>query len=139
MPTICPQPKLSTVFPRKYSLRTGVQLMRLLILEDDPKDLLRAADAAHAVGINVIDAFTELGPAKAFLDLSLGYESGYELLRAWHSARAQSKVRMIVWSRLEDTNPAICELFRIDAYVSKWDGESALREALRCIAPATVN
>ena len=46
---------------------------------------------------------------------------------------------MIVWSQLEDPNRAICELFKIDAYVSKWDGESALREALRCIAPAPVN
>ncbi len=129
--------------------------MRLLILEDDLKDLLMAANAAQSVGFTVVEAFTSLGPARAFfnlglrgegplpdailLDLCLERESGYEVLRAWHSARAQSRVRMIVWTRLEDRNRAIEKLFKIDAYVSKWDGASAVHEALRRIAPAAVN
>ena len=130
--------------------------MRLLIIEDDLKDLRVAADVARSVGIRDIQTFHWLQPAKTLLeqgfrgegplpdavllDLAIGCDSGYEVLRVRLSAHAQSKIRVIVWSELdEDRNRELCELFKIDDYVSKQDGAQALREALRRISPVTVN
>jgi CheY-like chemotaxis protein len=130
--------------------------MRLLIVDDDLRDLRVAIDAARSVGIRNIEVFNWLQPAMKFLeegfrgegplpdavllDLAIGCESGYEVLRARHSAHANSKIRVIVWSELdEDRNREICELFNIDEYVSKQDGAAALRQALRRISPVVVN
>ncbi|HEY1650123.1 MAG TPA: hypothetical protein VGF96_19220 [Terracidiphilus sp.] len=94
--------------------------MRLLILEDNPKDVALAKETAHAEGFGDIEAFASLTPAiesieqglqgekplpDAFLvDLDLGSDSGYEFLRFWYRRRATSKVGVIVWSQLEERN-----------------------------------
>ncbi len=129
--------------------------MRVLILDDDLNDLRIASDAARAMGIADVELFQWLAPAQSrlreglrgeaplpdaiILDLALGCESGYELLRLWHSNRAQAKVHMIVWSHLEERNQQLCELFNIDSYVSKWDGVGALSDALRLVNVAAQN
>ena len=129
--------------------------MRVMILEDDLNDLHIAAEAARAMGITDIDAFMWLAPAQVWLDevfqgqrpipdaiildLAVGSDSGCELLRAWHGANAKSKIHMIVWSHLESRNREICELFNVDAYVSKWEGTTALRDALRRLNPTAAN
>lgn len=129
--------------------------MRIMILEDDQKDLLLAMKVAREIGFTEIDPFTSLAPAKFWLeqciqdarplpelmllDLDLGYESGYELLRLWHKIRPTTGSHLIVWCMLGDNNREICELFKIDGYVSKWEGESGLRNAierLNLFAPA---
>ncbi len=126
--------------------------MRILILEDEPKDLKVASDAAHATGYDEIQSFMWLSPAVQWLeeglrgerplpsamilDLGLGSDSGYELLRFWHSRKAGSKVHIIVWSQFEERNRDVCEFFGVDAYVGKWEGEAALHEALKNIRPA---
>lgn len=120
--------------------------MCLLILEDDPKDSLLAADAARAEGFEDIEVFTSLPPAierieqalngeknvpdALLVDLSVGSESGYELLRLWHRT-GRAKVHVIVWSCLEERNREICALFKVDTYVPKWEGQAALRKALK--------
>jgi DNA-binding response OmpR family regulator len=129
--------------------------MRVMILEDDLNDLHIAADAARAMGITDIEAFMWLAPAQVWLeeafrgerplpdaiilDLALGCDSGYELLRAWHRANAQSKIHIIVWSNMESRNQELCDLFNVDAYFNKWEGATALRDALRRFSPAEVN
>jgi DNA-binding response OmpR family regulator len=121
--------------------------MRVLILEDEPKDLKTASDIALAAGFNEIQAFMWLAPAilwleeglrgerplphAMILDLGLGSESGYELLRFWHSRQTDAKVHIIVWSQVEERNRDVCDIFGVDAYVGKWEGEAALREALK--------
>jgi DNA-binding response OmpR family regulator len=121
--------------------------MRLLILEDSPKDLQLAEDAARAEGFDDIEAFTSIAPAMlgieqamrgekpmpaaAIIDLDLGSESGYEFLRLCYRKLARSGVHILVWSQLEERNREICALFEVDAYIPKWEGEAALREALR--------
>jgi CheY-like chemotaxis protein len=119
---------------------------RLLVVEDEPKDLKIAADAARSIGISEVDARTTLDAAKAYLekgldgkgplpdgivlDLSLGYESGYELLRLWHATPRLSKIPMVVWTVREDNQREMCDLFNVTTFVSKWEGETAIREAL---------
>jgi CheY-like chemotaxis protein len=121
-------------------------LKRLLLVENEPKDLKFAAETARSIGIPEVEARTSLESARRYLekglngegplpdgivvDLDLGYESGYELLRYWHSTPGLSKIPVIVWSVLGDEQRAMCNLFKVRQYVAKWEGEAAFRAAL---------
>ncbi|HEY1986401.1 MAG TPA: hypothetical protein VGG85_13370 [Terracidiphilus sp.] len=121
-------------------------MTRLLVVEDHPNDLQIAAETARSAGITDLEARTtaqaainylERGlrgdvplPNGIVLDLDLGYESGYELLRFWHSQPALKKIPMIVWTLLGEEQREICNLFKIDAYISKWEGLTTFREAI---------
>lgn len=119
---------------------------RLLVVEDEPKDLKLAAETARSMGISEVDGRTTLDAARVYLDkglagegplpdgivldLSLGYESGYELLRFWHTSPRLSKIPILVWTVREDDQREMCELFNVTSFVSKWEGPAAFREAL---------
>ncbi len=121
-------------------------LKRLLVIENEPKDIQIAADAARSVGISEVEARTTLDAAKSYLerglagqgplpdgivlDLDLGYDSGYELLRFWHSTPALSKIPLIVWSVLGEEQRGMCNLFKVNCFVGKWEGAAAFRDAL---------
>jgi CheY-like chemotaxis protein len=123
----------------------------LLIVEDQPNDLKIAAEVARSVGITNIEARTSFSAARHFLekgmrgdiplpdgivlDLDLGYESGYELLRFWHSTPEISKIPMIIWTLLGEEQREICKLFNVSVYISKWEGVAPFREALRKVEP----
>jgi CheY-like chemotaxis protein len=129
----------------------GRQLKSLLVVEDNPKDVRLAADTARVLGIEHVEARSTLHSALAFLekgvdgeeplpdgivlDLDLGYESGYELLRHWHSTPRLSKIPLIVWSILGEEQRDMCKLFNVNAYVAKWEGPEAFREALAALFP----
>ena len=119
---------------------------RLLVIEDQPSDLRIATDVAQSLGISEIEARTSSRagqiylqaaldaqaplPDSIVLDLDLGYESGYELLRFWHSNPKLSPIRMIIWTVLGEEQREICRLFKVHAVVSKWEGSAALKSAL---------
>jgi CheY-like chemotaxis protein len=121
-------------------------LKRLLLVENEPKDIQIATDAARAVGISEVEARASLDAAKSYLekglkgegtlpdgivlDLDLGYDSGYELLRFWHSTPALSAIPLIVWSVLGEEQRDMCKLFKVNCFVGKWEGAAAFREAL---------
>lgn len=121
-------------------------MKRLLVIEDQPNDLQIAAEAARSAGFETIEARTssqaamrylERGiahevplPHAILLDLDLGYESGYELLRFWHSTPALRGITLIVWSLLGEEQRQICNLFKVNGYISKWEGIATLRGAL---------
>lgn len=122
------------------------RIQRLLLIENEAKDLKIAARAAEAIGIPEVEARTSLDAARSYLDkglngeiplpdaivldLDLGYDSGYELLRYWHSTPGLSKIHVIVWSVLGEEQAEMCKLFKVDAYVGKWAGPEAIRDAL---------
>jgi DNA-binding response OmpR family regulator len=68
------------------------------------------------------------------LDLDLGYESGFELLRFWHSNPQLAKVPVVVWTILGDHYREICGMFKVAAYIDKGDGLAELRKALGGLA-----
>ena len=121
-------------------------LKRLLLVEDELKDLKFASDTARSIGIEEIEARTTLQAARSYLDkalqdevplpdcivldLNLGYESGYELLRYWHSTPRLAQIPIIVWSILGDEQREMCKLFKVDSFVAKWEGAEAFRDAL---------
>jgi hypothetical protein len=64
------------------------------------------------------------------VDLDLGYESGFELLRFRHGHPELASMRLIVWTVLGEQQQQICRLFKVDTVVSKTDGVPALKRAL---------
>jgi len=121
-------------------------LKRLLLVEDELKDLKFASDTARSIGIEEIEARTTLQAARSYLDkalqdevplpdcivldLNLGYESGYELLRYWHSTPRLAQIPVIVWSILGDEQREMCKLFKVDSFVAIWEAAEAFRDAL---------
>ncbi len=124
--------------------------MRLLVVEDQPNDTWMASEAAALAGISTIDAKTSVLGAKNWLeaglkgtialpdaivlDLDLGLESGFELMRFWHSTPALKIIPVIVWTNLDDQFGQLCNLFKVTQVVPKWQGKDALYQALSKIA-----
>jgi DNA-binding response OmpR family regulator len=124
--------------------------MRILILDDNQKDLRFAAHTARSVGFENIETHDSLSsaicslerglrgeqplPDVILVDLDLGFDSGFEMMRFWHSAMPHSNVRLVVWSLLADTNREVCALFKVDAYVGKFEGQAALHDALELLS-----
>jgi DNA-binding response OmpR family regulator len=124
--------------------------MQVLIIEDQPNDLRMAAAAAQASGFTSIEARTSITAAKEYLekaltgahalpqaiilDLDLGYESGFELLRFWHGDPELVKIPVVVWTILGDHYRTVCELFKVRNYVDKALGTAGLRKALSGMA-----
>jgi CheY-like chemotaxis protein len=120
--------------------------MQVLIVEDQPSDLRIAAKAAEASGFSGINTTSSAVTAKEYLekalrgeqalpdaivlDLDLGYDSGFELLRFWHSNPALAKIPLVVWTVLGDQYREICRIFEVSAYVYKGEDISVLRQVL---------
>ena len=119
----------------------------LLVVENEPKDLKNAADLARAVGFSEVAAKSSPQAARIYLDdriangpslpdgilldLDFGYESGYELLRFWHSNPKLRTIPLIVWSMLGEEQREMCKLFKVNQFVGKWEGNAALQNALK--------
>jgi CheY-like chemotaxis protein len=116
-----------------------------MLIDDRPNDLRIASDAARDLGITEVNAQTSVARARLYLekalegqvplpdgivlDLDLGHESGFELLRFWHSTPRLTAIPILVWSVME-RDQEICSLFKINSFVSKWEGPKAFRDAL---------
>jgi CheY-like chemotaxis protein len=119
----------------------------LLVVENEPKDLKCAAESARAVGFAEVEGKTSPYAARIYLedrlangpklpdgillDLDFGIESGYELLRFWHSNSKLRTIPLVVWSILGEEQKQMCNLFKVNQFVGKWEGDEALQDALR--------
>lgn len=124
--------------------------MQVLIVEDQPNDLRLAASAAEESGFSTVEARTSMSAARDYLekalagahplpdaiilDLDLGYESGFELLRYWHGEPQLSKIPLVIWTILGDQYRKVCEMFKVRGYIDKALGAPALRKALSGMA-----
>jgi len=125
---------------------------RLLVVEDEPKDMRNAADAAKLAGFSEVEGRNSPQAARIYLedhlasgtqlpdgillDLDFGYDSGYELLRYWHSNPKLREIPLIVWSILGDEQKEMCELFKVKKFVGKWESSEVLQVALKSILEA---
>src|SRR3569623_1548604 len=119
----------------------------MLVVETEPKDLKNAADSARAAGFKEIEGKTSPYAARLYLedrlangpklpdgillDLDFGIESGYELLRFWHSNSKLRTIPLVVWSILGEEQKQMCNLFKVKQFVGKWEGNEALQNALK--------
>jgi CheY-like chemotaxis protein len=124
-------------------------LIRLLIVENEPQDAKRAAETAKLAGFAEVEARTTPQSARAYLedllalgrtrpdgivlDLDFGVESGYELLRFWHSTPKLREVPVVVWSVMGDEQRKMCDLFRVKQFVGKWEANEVLQQVLQSI------
>ena len=121
-------------------------MARILIVEDHMKDLSVAEQSARSAGFSHIEARADIRSAKSYLekalgaeeslpdlillDLDLGHESGYELLRVRYDSPHLARIPVVIWTQLGHDNYEVCALFNINGYLSKWEGPAALREVL---------
>ncbi len=120
-----------------------------LIVEDQAADVHFAADVVRSLGITDIEARSTATSATAYLedasqkhqtpdlivlDLDLGYDNGFEVLRFWHSHPLKSRSRMVVWTIQGKEQLDMCKLFDVDAVVAKWEGAEGLARAIRPLA-----
>jgi CheY-like chemotaxis protein len=119
---------------------------RLLVVEDDEKYIRRADEAAKAVGFEEVEArvsaessrqYLERGleqgnslPDGILLDLDLGYDSGYELLRFWHQTPQLRSIPLVVWSILGPEHAEVCKLFKVNSFVGKWESPETFQDVL---------
>ena len=126
-------------------------MARLLVLEDNLKDIGIATDMALRAGFSDVQTHSSssmseviLGnaiedgkplPDAMILDLDLGLESGFELLRFCHKNRLIPRIPVVVWTVMGEKEREICQLFEVQEVVAKHEGPSALCEALVRINP----
>ena len=122
----------------------------VLIVDDQPSDARVVVELATSLGATNIEVRTTAGAARLYLqsaldgkkplpdvmvvDLDLGYESGFELMRFWHATPKLNSIRLVVWTVMGAEQQEICRLFKVNAVVSKLDGLSALRRAIEPLA-----
>jgi CheY-like chemotaxis protein len=127
-------------------VKKGLFMNSLLVVEDSATDLKAAAEAATEAGIPVVESQTTARGAREFLekglrgdgplpdgillDLDLGHESGFEVLRFWHSTPRLKAIPLVVWTILGQEQRDICGLFKVNGFISKWEGAAAFKDAL---------
>lgn len=121
---------------------------RILVIEDVVSDVRRAGDVLASLGLNDIRVFRDIPsalrelnvaleagdalPETVILDLNFNFESGFEILRLWHSTpKFRDATTIIVWTAMGDTEHEICRAFGVKTVVPKWEGTPALERALR--------
>lgn len=124
-------------------------MTQLLIIENDPGDVHVAERVALNSGFASLTAATS--PTEAFsilqraqdegrdipdailLDLDLGQESGFDFLRLRYATPWLLKIPLVVWTKLDDHNESICEIFNVQGYVRKSSKDHDLYKALEDI------
>jgi hypothetical protein len=69
-------------------------------------------------------------PNALVIDLDLGIESGFELLRFWHGNPNVRPIPVIIWTGTGAHEREISDLFGVYRFVPKGDGPQPLLKAL---------
>lgn len=124
-------------------------MANVLIVEDDASDLRKSTSALVKLGLGPIDSASSVGkalryldevaegkrtpPALIILDLSLGYESGFEVLRRWRGDQKLSAIQIVVWTQMGEREQELCRLFGLKHIVPKWTGTADLQNAVKAV------
>ena len=120
-----------------------------LVIEDSPSDMLNAKKLLEAHGISDIQGFFRADlallhlqqviegkrpiPGLIILDLEMGMESGFEVLRFFKSHPQLRSTRVVVWTQMGGVEQELCRYFGVEV-VQKTAGRSELRSVLRSCA-----
>ncbi len=122
-------------------------MANVLIVEDNLTDLGTANGVLTELGVEKVESATTIpaalvyleevaerkraAPALILLDLSFGYDSGFEVLRRWKSDARLKAIKIVVWTQMGEREQELCKLFGLQHVVSKWDTIMELRNALQ--------
>jgi CheY-like chemotaxis protein len=114
-------------------------------IDDNKDDLFIATRLLNRVGIKDVTQFSRIPEAIVFLediaegirpcpdlivlDLNVGHDSGFEVLRLYKSNPKLQSCDIIVWTGSDAVHKELCEHFGVDC-VLKSGGDSALTSAI---------
>jgi CheY-like chemotaxis protein len=117
----------------------------VVIIEDSSDDLSTATRVLNGIGIREVATFSRIPEAMIYLeeiaaggrdcpdlmllDLNLGNDSGFEVLRYYKSTPNLQKCQIIVWSASGAIEKELCLHFGVEC-VDKGAGEAALATAI---------
>jgi CheY-like chemotaxis protein len=117
-----------------------------LLIEDSPSDMMKAKKLLEAHGVSDIQAFSRADlallhlqqvmegrrpvPGLIILDLEMGMESGFEVLRFLKSHPQLSSIRVVVWTQMGHVEQELCRHFGVEV-VQKTAARTELRSVLR--------
>ena len=121
---------------------------KTLVIEDVVTDVRRAGEVLTSLGVTDVGVMRDIPaallalraaieaedplPETVILDLNFSGDSGFEILRLWHSnPKFKKATTIVVWTAMGDTEHKICRAFGVKTVVPKWEGTPALERALR--------
>jgi CheY-like chemotaxis protein len=118
----------------------------VVVIEDSPDDLHTAARIFGSIGIRELTTFERIPEAILYLeeivtgarscpdlillDLNLGNDSGFEVLRFYKSNPNIQQCQIIVWTASGGLEKDLCNHFGVEC-LDKEEGEAALATAVR--------
>ena len=140
----------SANYPPNFFAYAGPNMERhlsVVLIEDSAKDVSQAARILKRLDVHKLTVFTIIPTALLYLDevvegtrpcpdvvlldLVLGSESGFEVLRYYKAHPELKNCQVVVWTVMGDVQQELCRHFGVQDIVSKSDGESALLKVLR--------
>jgi CheY-like chemotaxis protein len=120
----------------------------ILLIEDDSTDSDACTKALHYLGNDGVQLITHLmeaeyhlddiianltkPPAAIVLDLGLGPDSGFTLLRKCHAEPKLQRVPILVWTKhTDDLSKTFSDYLGAENFLVKSDDEQELRDALK--------
>jgi CheY-like chemotaxis protein len=120
----------------------------ILLIEDNPSDSSVCAAALHELGYDGVQLITHVEaaeqhlddivsnltgpPAAIVLDLGLGYDSGFAVLRKCHAEPRLKKVPILVWTKRSDRQTeSFSDQLGANDFLVKTGDPQALRDALK--------
>ena len=120
----------------------------ILLIEDTAGDSDTCANALHELGYDGVQLITSLisaeqhlddiiaglttCPAAIVVDLGLGLDSGFTVLRKWHSEPKLHEIPILVWTNHTDSlSKQFSDFLGVQDFLIKSEDCSELREALR--------
>ncbi|HZU33296.1 MAG TPA: response regulator [Candidatus Angelobacter sp.] len=114
---------------------------QVVVIEDSVKDLQTATHVLQSVGIQAVTTFSRIPEAMLFLediaaggkecpdlillDLNLGNDSGFEVLRFYKSTPSFHKCQILVWTGSGAIEKELCIHFGVEC-IPKEEGAAAL-------------
>ncbi len=121
--------------------------LSVLVVEDDVADLNSCVRILTRLGVTEIDIDSNIRAAIArlqqvaagklsrpdliILDLAFPVDSGFEVLRHCRSNLDLKNIPIVVWTRMEEKQRELCQIFGVRKVVPKWAGPKELESALR--------
>jgi CheY-like chemotaxis protein len=120
----------------------------ILLIEDEPSSSIVCAAALHELGYDGVQLITHVEaaeqhledivsnltspPAAIVLDLGLGYDSGFAVLRKCHAEAKLKNVPILVWTKRSDSQTeSFSEQLGADDFLVKTGDPQALHNALK--------